>query len=422
MVKDTTLYDTLGVSADVDSNALKKAYRKLALKHHPDKSPGPESEQKFKEISAAYDILSDEKKRGTYDRFGMDGLKEGGGGGGFGGDAHDIFSAFFGGGNPFGGGGGQRRERRGRDVVHELRVSLDDLYNGTTKKLAINRKKICDTCNGRGGAGDPKRCNTCRGSGVTVQIRQIGPGMVQQMQTTCGDCRGEGEVISARDRCKDCSGKKIISEKKILEVHIDKGMKETQKIPFRGCADESPGIETGDVVIVIIEKDHDVFQRKGNELFMKMKIGLNEALTGFTRSITTLDKREIAITSLPGEYVQHEALKVVVSEGMPIHRNPFEKGNLVIQFEVGYPDKEFFSNPDNIRLLNSILPSKTDQAIVSDDVEEIILDDYDVHTHSRRSGGGRGSGQNGHGGNAYDEDADDDGHAHGPGGVQCQTQ
>lgn len=145
--------------------------------------------------------------------------------------------------------------------------------------------------------------------------------MVQQMQTTCTDCRGEGEVISARDRCRPCAGKKIVSEKKILEVHIDKGMKEGQKIPFRGCADETPGIETGDVVIVLIEKDHEAFQRKGklgafctvtdflclgNELFMKMSIGLNEALTGFTRPITTLDKRTIAITSLPGEFVQHE--------------------------------------------------------------------------------------------------------------------
>lgn len=420
MVKDTTLYDTLGVSPDVDANALRKAYRKLALKHHPDKNPGPESEQKFKEISGAYEVLSDDKKRSTYDRFGMEGLKEGGGGGGGFGDAHDIFSAFFGGGgSPFGGGGGRSRERRGRDVVHELRVSLDDLYNGTTKKLAINRKKICDECNGRGGAGDPKRCSTCRGSGVTVAIRQIGPGMVQQMQMTCEDCRGEGEVISARDRCKPCSGKKIVSEKKILEVHIDKGMKEGTKIPFRGSADESPGIETGDVVIVLIEKDHDVFQRKGNELMMKMKIGLNEALTGFTRSVTTLDKREIAITSLPGEYVQHEAYKVVVSEGMPIHRNPFEKGNLVIQFEVEYPSKEFFTNPDNIKLLTSILPPKTDQAVVTDEVEEIILDDYDPHSHSRHSG--RRS--NGHG-NAYDDDDDDDahGHGHGPGGVQCQTQ
>jgi len=420
MVKCTKLYETLGVEDQVDGKALKTAYRKLALKHHPDKNPGADSEQKFKEISAAYEVLSDEKKRGIYDRYGMEGLKEGGGGGGGGmGDAHDIFSAFFGGGgSPFGGGGGRQRERKGKDVVHELRVSLDDLYNGTLKKLAINRKKLCSDCDGRGGAGEPKRCTTCRGSGVTVQIRQIGPGMVQQMQTTCGDCRGEGEVISAKDRCRPCAGKKIVSEKKILEVHIDKGMKEGQKIPFRGCADETPGIETGDVVIVVIEKDHEVFQRKGNELFMKMSIGLNEALTGFTRPITTLDKRTIAITSLPGEFVQHEALKVVVSEGMPMHRNPFDKGNLVIQFQVEYPSKEFFSNQDNVKLLTALLPPKTDQAVVTDATEETILEDYDPHTHARRQPG-RSNG----GGQAYDEDGEDEGgHAHGPGGVQCQTQ
>jgi len=426
MVKDTTLYDTLGVSPDADPGSIKKAYRKLALKFHPDKNPGAEAEQKFKEISAAYEVLSDDKKKTTYDRFGMDGLKEGGGGGGGFGDAHDIFSAFFGGGgSPFGG-GGRQRERRGRDVMHELRVSLDDLYNGTVKKLAINRKKICPDCEGKGGTGEPKHCSTCRGSGVTVQIRQIGPGMVQQMQTTCNDCRGEGKVISAKDRCRPCNGKKLVPEKKILEVHIDKGMKEGQKIPFRGAADETPGIETGDVVIILIEREHDVFTRKGNELLMKMHIGLNEALTGFSREVTMMDKRKLSITSIPGEYVQHEGLKVVTNEGMPIYRNPFEKGHLIVSFTVDYPPPEFFSNPDNIRLLEALLPPKTDQATVTSDTEEVMLEDYDEATHKRR-GSGRGghSGGHGHGHsrNAYDEDDDDDhAHGHGPGGVQCQTQ
>ena len=147
MVKETQLYDTLSVAPNATQSELKKAYRKLALKYHPDKNPGEDAEQKFKEISAAYEILSDEDKRDKYDRVGLEGLKEGGGGGGFG---EDIFSSFF------GGGGGRRRQqaqtgpKKGRDVVHELKVPLADLYAGSTKKLAITRKKLCCTCDGTG--------------------------------------------------------------------------------------------------------------------------------------------------------------------------------------------------------------------------------------------------------------------------------
>lgn len=183
-------------------------------------------------------------------------------------------------------------------------------------------------------------------------------------------------------------------------------------------ADEAPGIETGDVVIVVVEKPDEVFQRKGNELIMNMKIGLNEALTGFTRPVTTLDGRTIAITSCPGEFVIHESLKVVTSEGMPIHRNPFEKGNLVIKFEVQYPPKAWFTNEENIKKLNAILPKKSEQAVVDDDTEEVILEDFDAANHGNKSRKGHSA--------AYDEDDSDEGmggHSHGgPGGVQCQTQ
>jgi DnaJ-class molecular chaperone len=413
MVSDTKLYDTLGVSPDADQNVIRKAYRKLALKFHPDKNPGEEAERKFKEISAAYEVLSDAEKRQNYDRFGLEGLKEGRGGPGFGGD--DIFSMFFGGGSPFGGGGGRSQgPRRGQDVGHELRVTLEDLYNGKTKKLAIQRQVICKKCNGKGGQGNPVKCSGCRGSGVQVRIQRMGP-MVQQIQSQCRECGGEGESWANKDRCPECKGKKVGREKEILEVHIDKGMTNGQKIPFRGMADEEPGIEPGDVIIILREADHDVFTRKGNELFIKMKISLNESLTGFTRSIKTLDKRDIAITAVPGEFVQHEGIKVATGEGMPIYRNPFEKGNLVIQFEVEYPNAEWFSNAANRDSLAKILPPKADQVAAADveRMEECMLQDFDPDRHSSRRNGGR---------SAYDEDDDEDGHGHGRGGVQCQSQ
>jgi len=415
MVADTKLYETLGVDPGADPNTIKKAYRKMALKFHPDKNPGEEAERKFKEISAAYEVLSDDDKRQTYDRFGLEGLKEGRGGPGFGGD--DLFSMFFGGGSPFGGGGhrGHHGPRRGQDVGHELRVTLEDLYNGKTKKLAIQRQVICKKCAGKGGTGSPVKCPACRGSGVQVRIQRMGP-MVQQIQSQCRECGGEGETWSAKDRCQDCKGKKVGREKEILEVHIDKGMTNGQKIPFRGMADEEPGIEAGDVIIILREAEHDIFQRKGNELVMKMKISLNESLTGFTRSITTLDKREIAITAVPGEFVQHEGVKVAAGEGMPIYRNPFEKGNLVITFEVEYPAAEWFSIAENREALAKLLPPKQEQVPADkvESMEECMLQDFDPERHSSRNRGGR---------NAYDDD-DDDEHGHGRGGrggVQCES-
>jgi len=415
MVSDTKLYDTLGVPPNAQPGEIKKAYRKLALKLHPDKNPGPDAERKFKEVSAAYEVLSDSDKRDTYDKYGLEGLKEGRGGPGFG-DASDIFSMFFGGGgSPFGGGGGRSRgPRRGQDMGHELRVTLEDLYNGKTKKLSIQRTVICKKCNGRGGEGNPSKCGACKGTGMQVRIQRMGP-MIQQIQSACGECRGEGESWASKDKCKGkCGGKKVHKEKEILEVHIDKGMQDGHRIPFRGMADEEPGVETGDVVMILRTADHEVFERKGNDLFMKMKISLNEALTGFSRTVKTLDGRDIAVTSIAGDFVKHEGIKVAQGEGMPIHRNPFEKGNLIIQFAVEYPTKEWFTENGcaNVLKMAEILPPKEDQVLETDDMEECMLQDFDPNLHTNRARNGR---------EAYDGGSDDE-DGHGGGGVRCQQQ
>jgi len=415
MVADTTLYDTLGVAPGAGGNEIKKAYRKLALKLHPDKNPGPDAEKKFKEVSAAYEVLSDDQKRETYDRYGLEGLKEGRGGAGFGG-ADDIFSMFFGGGSPFGHGGGRSRgPRRGQDIGHELRVTLEDLYNGKTKKLSIQRTVVCKKCDGRGGQGSPSKCGVCKGTGMTVRIQRMGP-MIQQIQSPCNECRGEGESWANKDKCKGpCNGKKVHKEKEILEVHIDKGMQDGQRIPFRGKADEEPGVETGDIIMILRMADHEVFERKGNDLLMQMKISLSEALTGFSRTVTTLDGSKIAVTQIPGDFVKHEGVKIAQGQGMPIYRNPFEKGNLIIKFQVTYPDKDWFTSSDcaNVAKLAALLPQKEDQAVESDEVEEVVLEEFDPSYHGRsQRNGGRGQ--------AYDDD-DEEEEGQG-GGVRCQQQ
>ncbi|KAL4234604.1 DnaJ subfamily A member 2 [Mactra antiquata] len=418
---DTKLYEVLGVSKTASDGEIKKAYYKLAKEFHPDKNP--EAGEKFKEISFAYEVLSNAEKRETYDRFGLQGLKEGAGGGFGGADLFgDLFGGIFGGmgGGPFGFGGmgggmgGSRRgRRRGEDTYHPLRVSLEDLYNGKTSKLQLSKTVICTKCSGLGGkAGATVRCRVCNGRGVKVTLRQLGPGMVQQMQSVCPECHGEGESINDKDKCKECKGKKVNSETKILEVHVDKGMKDGQKIPFRGEGDQLPDLEPGDVIIVLQQKDHDVFSREGDNIYLQHKISLTEALCGFEFTVKQLDGRELVVKHPAGTVIEPGALKVVKGEGFPHYRNPFEKGDLFIKFEVEFPPQNF-ANAQQLKKLEKLLPARPAfEMPEGEHVEEVSLSEYD---NSRGSNGSRRE--------VYhdDDDEDDDGM---PGGqrVQCAHQ
>lgn len=245
-----------------------------------------------------------------YDRAGEAGLSEQGGMGGM--NPEDLFSQLFGGGGGggfFGGGGGGRGgpsgPRKGKDLVHRISVSLEDLYKGKTTKLALNKTVICGKCDGKGGkAGAVRQCGACQGRGVKVMLRQLGP-MLQQIQQPCNDCEGKGEVINPKDRCKTCNGKKVNNERKLLEVHIDKGMRNGQTITFQQAADEAPGVITGDVVIVIEEKPHDVFKRDGNDLFTDVEIDLLTALAGGHFSLQHLDDHALRVAIGPGEITKH---------------------------------------------------------------------------------------------------------------------
>lgn len=220
----------------------------------------------------------------------------------------DLFSQLFGGGGGFfGGGGGGRPQgpRKTKDLVHRVHVTLEDLYKGKTSKLALTRNVICVKCNGKGGKeGAVRTCNTCSGRGVRVTLRQMGP-MIQQLQQPCDECSGTGEVINHKDKCKTCNGKKVISEKKMLEVHIDKGMKGGQTVNFRGESDQAPGVTPGDVVIVIEEKPHDRFKRQDNDLFVEVEVDLLTALGGGEFAIKHLDERVLIVRINPGEVLKH---------------------------------------------------------------------------------------------------------------------
>ncbi|KAI9303045.1 hypothetical protein BJ944DRAFT_184018 [Cunninghamella echinulata] len=406
MVRETKYYDILGVSPDASENELKKAYRKLALKYHPDKNP--DAGDKFKEISHAYEILSDSEKRQMYDQYGEEGLNGQGGMGGM--DAEDLFSHLFGGGLFGGGGGGRSRgpqgPRRGKDMVHHLKVSLEDLYKGKTTKLALQKHVLCGKCNGKGGKeGAVRTCNGCGGAGVRVTIRQMGP-MMQQFQQACPDCRGEGEIINERDRCKHCMGKKILSEKKILEVYIDKGMKDGTQIKFNGEGDQAPNVIPGDIIIVLDEKPHTTFQRDGDDLIHEVKIDLLTALAGGQFAIPHLDDRILLVSVLPGEAIQPGMVKAIPNEGMPGHRHQ-QHGHMFVKFTVEFPQPHW-ADENTINLLNSILPPRPAlPSFGNKHVEEVVLADASGYEAQRSANA------------AYDDDDDVD---EGGPGVQCAQQ
>jgi len=375
MVKETEFYERLGVPATSSVEDIKKAYKKLAIKYHPDKNPNnPQATETFKEISEAYEVLSDDKKRQTYDKYGKDALKEGGFSAH---SAEDIFAQFFGGASPFSsffGGGGRGGPRKGENIVHELQVTLEDLYKGKTSKLAVMRNVICKKCEGSGAkAGvDAGQCKSCDGRGVKVIIKQMGP-MIQQMQTVCPECGGKGETIKEEDKCKECKGKKVVKEKKILQVFIDPGMTHGQKIVLAGEADEAPGMEPGDITFVVTEKKHDVFKRAGSDLTMEYTLTLTEALCGFAFTIKHLDDRVLYIKSEKGDVIKPGDARSIQGEGMPTHKRPFEKGNLYITFVIEFPKPGFLKDNKQIEQLEAILGARRPAPKLTDEMEEASL-------------------------------------------------
>ncbi|KAL0241751.1 hypothetical protein GEMRC1_006986 [Eukaryota sp. GEM-RC1] len=352
----TDYYELLGVERSATEKEIGKAYRKLALKYHPDRNQGnPEASEKFKEISNAYDVLSNAEKRQIYDQYGEEGLSGGGMGGG---NPFDIFESMFGGMGGMGGMGGRGRRQRStaEDIVHEMSVSLEDLYNSKTKRIRVTRARKCDTCTGTGsksGSGR-KTCTQCGGQGRVMKTIQSGF-MIQQTIVPCDNCNGKGEQV--KDPCGTCRGSGTTKEQKTLEVFIGKGMKSGSKVPFRGEGNEAPGLSPGDVIVVLREKEHPLFKREGPNLVLNKKIPLIDALTGVGFIITHLDGRKILISSQPNEIISPGTVKTVIGEGMPFKDSPFSKGNLYIKFDVEFPKSHSFRESD-MKVLEKILPGK----------------------------------------------------------------
>ena len=290
------LYEVLGLQKGADEKEIKSAFRKLAIKYHPDKNPGDkEAEEKFKEINEAYQVLSDPQKKAQYDQFGTtDNNAYGQGAGSYGaqdfGDIGDIFESFFGGG--FGGGGGQRRRtgpRRGADLEYNLDLTFEEAVFGVEKDITITRTEDCDVCNGSGAkkGTHPETCKTCHGSGaVRTQRQTLFGNMVQE--AVCPTCGGTGEIVS--DPCDVCKGKGQVRQRRKISVNIPAGVDTGNVMPLRGQGDKgAKGGSQGDLHIVIKVKPHKFFKRRGNDIYVDAHINIAEAALGKEISVPTID-------------------------------------------------------------------------------------------------------------------------------------
>jgi len=335
-------YEVLGIERSATLEEIKKTYRQLAMKYHPDRNPGDKAaEEKFKEAAEAYEVLSDSAKREMYDRFGHDGLR-GGMGGGFGGfdfdlsDALRTFMEGFGGfGDFFGTSQRRRSPARGHDLQVRLTLTIHEVATGVEKKIKIRRMAVCETCSGSGArsAEDTKTCPTCQGAG---QVRQVSRSLFGQFVNVsiCPACQGEGKIIS--NPCQDCGGQGRKKKEATLKIDIPAGVATGNYLTLRGEGDVGPkGGPAGDVVVFIEEKEDRQFERHGDDIVFSLPISITQAALG----------DDVEIPTLTGNVVLHidggtQSGKILRMRGKGIpHLNGHGKGDQLVQLKIWTPTK-----------------------------------------------------------------------------------
>ena len=334
-------YEILGLAKNASEDDIKKAYRKLAIKYHPDKNPDDKAaEEKFKEAAEAYEVLSNPEKRQRYDQFGHAGVGGASGAGGFGGGMNmdDIFSQFgdiFGGAfGGFGGGGrsGGRRVARGTNLRVKVKLTLSEIANGVEKKLKVNKHVACKTCQGSGAKnGQYETCRSCNGTGAITRVQQTILGAMQT-QTTCGSCHGEGRII--KDKCNTCHGDGIVREEEIIGINIPAGVADGMQLSMSGKGNAAPrGGINGDLLILIEEEEHPHLKREGNHLIYSLSISFPDAAMGTSVEIPTIDaKAKIKIE--PG--TQSGKVLRLKGKGLP-DVNSYGRGDLLVEISVFTP-------------------------------------------------------------------------------------
>ena len=337
-------YEVLGVTKTASDDEIKKAYRKLAKKYHPDVNPGDKTaEEKFKEANEAYAILSDADKRAAYDSYGHaafdgTGAQNGGGfGGGFDfGDIGDIFGSFFGGG--FGGGGAQRRNApmRGDDIGVRVTVSFEEAVFGVKREVSYARVQKCSDCGGSGAekGTSAETCSACGGSGQKRVTQRIG-GMAFQSTVTCQNCGGSGKII--KNPCKNCRGTGYVKVTKRLDVNIPAGIDDGGRVAIRGLGNDGRnGGPAGDLIIIVSVKPSAIYERGGVNIYCNVPVSVTDATLGAEIEIPTLEGTEKF--TIP-EGTQPDASFTLRGKGVPYVNNPNRRGDLVFTVKIEIPQK-----------------------------------------------------------------------------------
>lgn len=363
--RDNKLYDTLGVSRDASESEIKKAYRKLAMKYHPDRiktedaKAKSEAEEKFKEISKANEILSNPEKRRNYDQFG---LQNGNVDMNFSGGANpfDMFNDIFG--NGFGSGFGSGRTRRVvkkcPDKTQKIEIPLDDFYMCNNVASIIDLTQICSECNGCGGktAKSVITCPQCDGTGVITQIRQMGA-MISQSQTTCYQCNGRGKFIREDEKCLKCNGLRVENVKRRVNIRIKPNTKVNERIVLEKMGNQHPDYDLpGNLIIILLQKSNKYYTRIDNDLVLKKPISLIDALCGADLSFTTIDKRSFTVKT--SDIIKPDSVYKISNEGMPVNDTGY-RGDLFIQFDVVFPNYISDERKDYLRKLLSKRDNKS---------------------------------------------------------------
>lgn len=379
-----SLYEVLGVSPDATQAEIKRAYRKLALQHHPDKvdeSLREESEVRFKEITAAHEILIDEEKRAHYDRYG-----DGSGSEFFAGREEfeeAAFMNFFNSFGPSGAGYEEQDAKRSRDVQVALNVSMADCYNGKSFKFLSKRNVVCDRCRGSGWrrrngqvVTPPEvECRPCGGRGSKQRIRRVAPGFAATETVKCATCGGKGRHAarpsSEKNKCKKCGGEGLLKESKSLKVSIPRGSRQGDQIVLEGEADQEIGKPvTGDLVFVVEEgtecPEGVDLTRQGFDLVTDLTISLAEAITGFNKRLTkTLDGRILNLNVPAGKVIRPGDIAKIPLEGWPMDSG--KAGDLYVVLHIEFPPDNWFSERSDLLQVQNVLPADRNSGPLDED-------------------------------------------------------